>query len=225
VEHPLYIACINLSGRRCVVVGGGDMALEKVDGLLLCDADVTVVSPKLIPELQAYVDEGTITWRQGRYEATDLEGALLVICATRTDDDETNNQVASDAEKRGMLVNIVDVPHLCNFILPAIVREGPLAIAISTAGASPALAKRIKARIADEFGPAYATLADIMREQRPWAKSNLATYDDRKEFFEEIVNGSPDPIELIERGRTDEFHRHIEQVKAAHLGKRTTAHT
>jgi siroheme synthase-like protein len=99
-----------------------------------------------------------------------------------------------------MLVNIVDVPPLCNFILPAIVRTGPLAIAISTAGASPALAKRIKRQVAEEFGAEYARLAVLLNEVRGWAKGTLPTYQDRKAFFEEIVNGEPDPIALLRAG-------------------------
>jgi precorrin-2 dehydrogenase/sirohydrochlorin ferrochelatase len=99
-----------------------------------------------------------------------------------------------------MLVNVVDVPPLCNFILPAIVRTGPLAIAISTAGASPALAKRIKREIADEYGEPYARLAVLLNEARGWAKGTLPTYQDRKAFFEGIVNGEPDPVELLRAG-------------------------
>ena len=99
-----------------------------------------------------------------------------------------------------MLVNVVDVPPLCNFILPAIIRTGPLAIAISTAGASPALAKRIRDEIADEYGEPYARLAVLLNEVRGWAKATLPTYQDRKVFFESIVNGEPDPVELLRRG-------------------------
>ena len=99
-----------------------------------------------------------------------------------------------------MLVNVVDVPPLCNFILPAIVRTGPLAVAISTAGASPALAKRMKREIAELFGEAYAELAVLLNEVRGWAKGTLPTYGDRKEFFESIVGGEPDPIELLRAG-------------------------
>src|SRR5438045_3229281 len=99
-----------------------------------------------------------------------------------------------------MLVNVVDVPPLCNFILPAIVRQGPLAIAISTAGASPALAKRMKREIAEAFGEPYARLALILNDARAWAKATLPTYQDRKAFFEGIVNGEPDPIELLRAG-------------------------
>ena len=104
-----------------------------------------------------------------------------------------------------MLVNVVDVPPLCNFILPAIVRTGPLAIAISTAGASPALAKRMKREISELFGEEYADLAVILNDVRGWAKGTLPTYQDRKEFFEGIVNGDPDPVELLRDGREAEL--------------------
>ena len=105
-----------------------------------------------------------------------------------------------DAERRAMLVNVVDVPPLCNFILPAIVRTGPLAVAISTAGASPALAKRMKREISELFGEAYADLAVMLNDVRGWAKATLPTYQDRKVFFESIVNGDPDPIALLRAG-------------------------
>jgi siroheme synthase-like protein len=99
-----------------------------------------------------------------------------------------------------MLVNVVDVPPLCNFILPAIVRTGPLAIAISTSGASPALAKRLKREIAEVYGEPYARLAVMLNDVRGWAKDTLPTYQDRKDFFESIVNGDPDPVELLRAG-------------------------
>ena len=122
----------------------------------------------------------------------------MVIAATS--DTEVNIGVYEDAERRAMLVNVVDVPPLCNFILPAIIRTGPLAIAISTAGASPALAKRIRDEIAEEYGEPYARLAILLNEVRGWAKGTLPTYQDRKSFFESIVNGEPDPVELLRRG-------------------------
>jgi siroheme synthase-like protein len=121
-----------------------------------------------------------------------------------------------------MLVNVVDVPPLCNFILPAIVRSGPLAIAISTAGASPALAKRMKREISETFGEPYARLAIMLNDARGWAKGNLPTYQDRKEFFEGIVNGDPDPVELVREGREAEVLALIaaaqESHAAAHAG-------
>jgi precorrin-2 dehydrogenase/sirohydrochlorin ferrochelatase len=165
LETRFYIACLRLTGRRCVVIGGGEVGLEKVEGLLACDADVTLVF--------------------------------------------------EEAEQRAMLVNVVDVPPLCNFILPAIVRTGPLAIAISTAGASPALAKRMKREIGERFGEPYATLAVLLNEARGWAKATLPTYRDRKRFFESIVEGDPDPIELIRDGRLDEVRALVEGAMRA----------
>ena len=198
LETPFYIACLRLTGRRCIVVGGGEIGLEKVEGLLACDGRVVLVAPDAVPELESLAAEGSIEWIRRRYEPGDLEQTFIAIAATN--DTATNIAVYQDAEERAMLVNVVDVPPLCNFILPAIVRTGPLAIAISTAGASPALAKRIKRQIADEFGEPYARLAVLLNEVRGWAKGTLPTYQDRKQFFEGIVNGDPDPIELLRRG-------------------------
>jgi precorrin-2 dehydrogenase / sirohydrochlorin ferrochelatase len=198
LDTPFYIACLRLSGRRCVVVGGGDVGLEKVEGLLACDGDVTLVAPEAIEPLRQLADEGSIRWEQRGYRPDDLEGTFIVIAATS--DTELNIAVFEDAERRAMLVNVVDVPPLCNFILPAIIRTGPLAIAISTAGASPALAKRIRDEIAEEYGEPYARLAVLLNDVRGWAKGTLPTYQDRKAFFESIVNGEPDPVELLRQG-------------------------
>jgi precorrin-2 dehydrogenase/sirohydrochlorin ferrochelatase len=199
LETPFYMACLKLTGRRCAVVGGGEVGLEKVEGLLACDAEVTLIAPRAHPALEEYAREGSIVWAQRPYAGpSDLEGVFLVIAAS--DDSELNIAVSDDAEARAMLVNVVDVPPLCNFILPAIVRRGPLAIAISTAGASPALAKRMKAEIAARYGEPYARLAVLLSEVRGWAKDTLATYQERKDFFEGIVGGDPDPIALLRAG-------------------------
>jgi precorrin-2 dehydrogenase / sirohydrochlorin ferrochelatase len=199
LETPFYIACLKLTGRRCLVVGGGEIGLEKVEGLLACDGRVTLVAPTAVPELEQLAREGSIEWERREYAGPDdLEGVFIAIAAT--DDTEVNIRIYEDAERRAMLVNVVDVPPLCNFILPAIVRTGPLAIAISTAGASPALAKRIKREIADSFGEPYARLAELLNEVRGWAKGTLPTYQDRKVFFESIVTGDPDPVELLRAG-------------------------
>ena len=216
LDTPFYIACLKLSGRRCVVVGGGDVGLEKVEGLLACGGEVTLISPDAVPALRELAEEGSIRWERREYRgAPDLERTFIAIAATG--DTDVNIRVYEDAEVRAMLVNVVDVPPLCNFILPAVFRSGPLAIAISTAGASPALAKRIKREIAEEYGEPYARLAELLNEARGWAKATLPTYQDRKVFFESIVNGEPDPVELLRRG--DE--RAVRDLIAA--AQRTTA--
>jgi precorrin-2 dehydrogenase/sirohydrochlorin ferrochelatase len=198
LDTPFYIACLKLEGRKCLVIGGGDVGLEKVEGLLACNGEVTLVAPGAIQPLRDLAAEGSIRWERRTYEPGDLEGTFMAIAATN--DTDVNIRVYDDAERRAMLVNVVDVPPLCNFILPAIIRTGPLAIAISTAGASPALAKRIRDQIADEYGEPYARLAIMLNDVRGWAKGTLPTYQDRKAFFESIVNGEPDPVELLRRG-------------------------
>ncbi len=214
LETPFYIACLKLTGRRCLVVGGGEIGLEKVEGLLACDAKVVLVAPDAIAPLEELAAEGSIEWERRDYEPADLDGSFMAIACT--DDTEINIRVFDDAERRAMLVNIVDVPPLCNFILPAIVRTGPLAIAISTAGASPALAKRIKRQIADEYGEPYARLAILLNEARGWAKGTLPTYQDRKEFFEGIVNGDPDPVALLRSGDEAGVRELIAAAQRAH---------
>jgi siroheme synthase-like protein len=215
LETPFYIACLKLKGRRCVVVGGGEIGLEKVEGLLACDGDVTLIAPEAVPELEKLAAEGSITWIQREYQGIDdLDRTFIVIACT--DSTDINITIYNDAEERAMLVNIVDVPPLCNFILPAIVRTGPLAIAISTAGASPALAKRMKREIHELFGTEYADLAIMLNDARGWAKGTLPTYQDRKEFFESIVNGDPDPITLLREGRTDAVKDIIAAAQRTH---------
>jgi siroheme synthase-like protein len=215
LETPFYIACLKLKGRRCVVVGGGEIGLEKAEGLLACDGDVTLIAPEAVPELERLAAEGSLRWERREYAgAADLEGVFIVIACT--DSTDTNIAIYEDAERRAMLVNIVDVPPLCNFILPAIVRTGPLAIAISTAGASPALAKRMKREVGELFGEEYAQLAIMLNDVRGWAKRTLPTYQDRKAFFEGIVNGDPDPIELLRAGDTDAVRDLIAAAQSVH---------
>jgi precorrin-2 dehydrogenase len=169
-----------------------------VEGLLACDADVTLVAPEAIGPLRELAREGSIRWERRQFDERDVDATFIAIAATS--DTDVNISVYEAAERRAMLVNVVDVPPLCNFILPAIVRTGPLAIAISTAGASPALAKRMKREIEASFGAPYARLAEILNEVRGWAKGTLPTYQDRKQFFESIVDGDPDPVDLLRAG-------------------------
>ena len=176
-----YMACLDLTGRRCVVVGGGPVGLEKAQGLLACDAKVVVVSP----DLDEGFSELDVEWAARGYESSDLEAAFLVIAATS--DRALNEAISRDAEERGVLCNVADVPDLCNFILPAVHREGSIAIAVSTGGASPALAKRLRSQIADLVGPEHAQLAEELRLMRPEVKERFATYEERRDYFEKLV--------------------------------------
>jgi len=175
------MACLDVAGRRCVVVGGGPVALEKAAGLAGCGAAVTVVAPDLDPGFAAL----EVTWVARGYRRRDLRGAFLVIAATS--DRAVNERVHRDAEARGLLSNVADVPALCNFILPAVHREGPIAVAVSTGGASPALAQRIRDDVAGLVGPRHAGLAEELRGLRLWAKENLPTYEARRDWFRRRV--------------------------------------
>jgi siroheme synthase-like protein len=166
VSKQFYMACIDVEGRRCVVVGDGGLAAEKVAGLEACGARVDLVAP-------------------ADYGPRVLEGALLVIAATG--DRALAERVFADAERRGMLCNVADVPELCSFILPAVHREGPIAIAVSTGGASPALAKRLRSMIAAFVRPEHAELAEELRAMRPEVKRRFASYEERRDYFDEIV--------------------------------------
>jgi precorrin-2 dehydrogenase/sirohydrochlorin ferrochelatase len=216
LETTFYIACLRLTGRRCLVVGAGDVALEKVEGLLACDADVHVLAPDVCAGVRELAAAGDVRLTERRFEPGDLEGHFLAIAATS--DSETNIAVFEEAERRSMLCNVVDVPPLCSFILPAIVRRGPVAIAISTAGASPALAKRMKREIGEAFGPEHAELAEILNDARGWAKATLPTYQSRRDFFEGIVNGEPDPVALLRAGDRAGVERLVQERRVAAEG-------
>lgn len=218
-DNRLYMACIDLAGKECLVVGAGPVGVEKAEGLLTAGASVTVVAPEGSPAMERLAAEGAVSWERRGYRPEDLGDVFLVIAATS--DTRTNVGVHSDAEERRMLVNVADVPHLCNFILPAVFRDGPVAVAVSTNGASPALAQRMKREAGEMFSGAYSALAALLEEVRPWAKASLPTYADRKRFFDNIVNGSPDPIALLNEGRSREVQLLIAAQMKHHGGRNT----
>lgn len=175
------MACLDLRGRACLVVGGGRVALEKVAGLLTCGADVTVVAPEIDGGLRA---TGAALVER-RFDPSDLDGRFLVIAATS--DRRVNAAVSAEADRRALLCNVADDPELCSFILPAVVRRDPILVGVSTGGASPALAQRIRDDIADLVQPRHAELARRLQRLRPWAKSAFPTYEARRDYFRELV--------------------------------------
>jgi precorrin-2 dehydrogenase len=155
---------LDVTGRRCVVVGGGKVAERKTAALLAAAAEVTVISPAVTPRLKELARAGRIRWLEREYAAGDAGGCALVYAATG--DAAVERRVAREARGLGVAVNIADAPELCTFIAPAVVRRGSLQIAISTGGASPATAKRIKQRLERLFGPEYGLALDILRVVR-----------------------------------------------------------
>ena len=155
---------LNITGKRCVVVGGGQVALRKVRMLLEHGAEVVVISPQLCPELSKLAESGEIRVLARDYLAGDLEEAFIAIAAT--DSKKTNRAVAREAKKQAVLVNVVDEPEISDFIVPSHLRRGDIAIAISTSGRSPALARKIRTRLEKEFGEEYAALAMLISAVR-----------------------------------------------------------
>jgi len=181
-SHFAYPIVLNLSGRRALVVGGGEVALRKARALADAGAHVRVVAPKLVA---GFTEDGRFECAAARYEKGHLEGARIAVAAT--DDEAVNRQVAEDARAAGVLVNVVDRPEECNFIVPAQVRRGDLLIAISTSGTAPALAKRLRERLEKEFGPEYATYLAVLREVREDLKKRNIPADLRRRIFERLA--------------------------------------
>jgi precorrin-2 dehydrogenase/sirohydrochlorin ferrochelatase len=176
-----YFACLDLNGRECLVVGGGAVGHEKASGLLASGARVTVVAPEISDEVAAL----PVELLRREYRASDLDGRRLVIAATSVE--EVNRRVFADAEERNLFCNVADVPELCSFILPAVHRQGAIVVAVSTGGASPALAQHLRDQFASQLGPKHESLADDLRSRRPWAKENLGTYEERRDYFRDLV--------------------------------------
>jgi precorrin-2 dehydrogenase/sirohydrochlorin ferrochelatase len=182
---------VKLSGRRCVVVGGGAIAESKVESLLQAGADVIIISPALSPRLDELQLGGRFAWIPRRFQPCDLEGSFLVVAATS--DDRVNELVFREAERRGILCNAVDQPPRCHFYFPAVVRRGALQIAISTAGLSPSLAARLRAEFESELGPEYeewllwlGTVRETLMQRRLdfATRRRLLAYLARRESFE-----------------------------------------
>jgi siroheme synthase-like protein len=168
-----YPVSLNIKDRKCVVVGGGEVALRKVKALLEHGARVTVISPELGPELVQMAEHGEIAALNRAYRAGDLKDSLLAIAAT--DDGGTNRRVVREAKNRAVLVNVVDDAENSDFIVPSLLRRGDVTIAVATAGRSPALARKIRTRLEEKFGEEYATLALLIDEVRAELKQRGIT--------------------------------------------------
>jgi siroheme synthase-like protein len=163
-KKPYYPLFINLRGKKCVVIGGGRVALRKAVPLVECGADVRVVSPGFVPELRRLRGNKTITLVRRRYKPEDLKGAAIVIAAT--DSEEINKEIAERGKKQGALVNVVDAPDDSDFIVPSFFHRGHLTLAVSTGGASPALARKVRTWLEENIGEDYGKLLSLVTEVR-----------------------------------------------------------
>ena len=202
---------VDIQNRPCTVIGGGRVALRKVKGLLDCGASVTLISPEATPELSEMARDNRITWHERGYKQGDLTGSFMVIAAT--DDEATQQQVHAEAEEGNLLLNVADVPKWCNFILPATVRQGDLAISISTGGKSPVLAKRLRQELEKSFGPEYDQALELMGNLRPVVLAKGLPHSKNKIVFEELLH--PELISLIKKGDWQTIKNHIHAVLGA----------
>ena len=201
-----YPISLRLSGRKCLVVGGGRVAERKVKSLLECSALVTVVSPQLTECLKELVPAGQLVYRQGTYETSDLLGVFLVIGATNNDN--VNRKVAQDCFDRNILINVVDDPPNGNFFVPAQVRRGSLSIAVSTDGKSPMFARRIREELENIYPMEYAEIVNLIGELRLKVINEIADEQDKARVLKQMLDHSL--MQLLRKGHYD---RAKEQVK------------
>jgi precorrin-2 dehydrogenase/sirohydrochlorin ferrochelatase len=175
---PLHV---DLKERNCLVIGGGAVAERKVKVMLSYRARVTVVSPQLNPDLDNLFRTKKITYLADIYRPAYLKDIFLVICAAGVE--AVNRQAAADCIERGILVNSASEPENCTFFLPAIFKNGPLTIAVSTAGSSPALARRIRDRLSADFGPHYGEFVTLLKETRPKIMERVKDRNKRRSLF------------------------------------------
>lgn len=183
---PYYPIFVDLRGQRAVVVGGGRVAQRKIETLLAFGARVDVIARELTPVLLEYAKEGRIGHRGREFADQYLEGAFIVIAAT--DDPLLNRQVSKAAKKRGLLINAVDQPGDCNFIVPSVLRRGDLLIAVSTSGKSPAFARKVRQDLEAEFGPECGAFLHLMGRVRKEIQARGLSGEENKEIFHKLVN-------------------------------------
>jgi precorrin-2 dehydrogenase/sirohydrochlorin ferrochelatase len=207
-----YPILLNIQDKKCLVVGGGNVAWRKVCSLKDAGARVTVVSPEFCPEMEK---ETGIERIQQKYEEGFLDGVLVVVAST--DDEEVNKKVYYDAVKRGILVNVVDRPEFCSFIVPATIMRGDLSISISTGGASPALARNIRESLEKQFGDEYGEFAKLLSETRRKVLSEISDESIRRDILQCIAG--LDMLEIVKQKGVAEAKKKILRIISEKIQK------
>jgi len=194
IHYPIML---DITGRLCLVVGGGEVALRKARALLACGARVAVVAPKMDPRITDL--GGAVEVRHRACTPADLDGCYLVIAAS--DQADVNTQVYREAQARGILVNVVDDPQHCTFLVPSVLRRGRITVAISTSGASPALAAHLRRKLEGVIGPEYGRLADLLARLRPQVLRQVGDPQLRRRVWQAIL--ASEVLDLLRRQETD----------------------
>ena len=195
---PYYPVFLDLKGRHCVVIGGGEVAERKVQSLLECHARVTVVSPEVTPAIQSGASRGGLQWLARKYLGGDLKGVFLAIAAT--DQGEVNKAIADEAARERVILNVVDNAALCTFIAPSVVRQGEVTVAISTGGASPALARKMRGSLEHSQALEYAHLVGILSSARKELKRRQVHVDPQR--WQESITG--ELVDLVKDGKEEQ---------------------
>jgi len=203
-----YPAFLDLRGRKCLVVGGGAIAERKAESLLECGALVKVIAREATSGLTQLARSGRIELDVRDFASEDLSGIFLAVAAT--DDPAVQARIGGEAKERGLLVNVVDDPANCTFIVPAVARRGGLSIAVSTGGRSPALAARIREKLEDLFGPEYGEWVNLLGELRETLAARFPDPEERKAAWYRVVDSNC--VELIRRGERDLMQKHLEDL-------------
>ncbi|HET8775857.1 MAG TPA: bifunctional precorrin-2 dehydrogenase/sirohydrochlorin ferrochelatase [Thermoanaerobaculia bacterium] len=204
-RFPYYPIYLDIEDRGVVIIGGGNVCARKAETMMKYGARVTVVSPAFTDEIEGWARDGRLALKRKAYDASDLDGATIVIAST--DEQSVNEQIAADCRARRIPVNVVDVTPLCEFIVPAIIEQGSIQIAVSTGGKSPALARTLKEDLQRAVGPEYAEVNDVLGTLRDGAKRVLPTDVDRKRFFDGIL--AEGILEMLRAGKRREAYETI----------------
>jgi len=209
-RYPYYPIYVDIEERSVLIVGGGTVCARKAETMMKYGARVTIVSPEISDEIAQWERDGLLQVRRKLYELSDLDGASMVIAST--DDPCVNARVARDSRRRKIPVNVVDVTHLCEFIVPAIVEQGSIQIAVSTGGKSPALARTLKEDLQRFVGPEYDEINRLLGTLRAGAKKTLPTDTDRKRFFDGII--ARGVLQMMREGKRREAYEAIREACA-----------
>ncbi|MCI1822128.1 MAG: bifunctional precorrin-2 dehydrogenase/sirohydrochlorin ferrochelatase [Megasphaera sp.] len=201
----MYPINIRLDNVPCAVLGGGSIALQKIQSLLAASADVTIISPKVTKDIEQLITESDLHWRRKKYEIGDEKGFTLLICAT--DDIVANQLAAEEAQRQHILVNVCDTPALCTFTLPAVVKQGDLTITISTNGTSPALARWMRIILTEEYGPVYGHWLTRLSLLRKEVQQTFLSSRDRQNFWQHAL--TDEVMELVRQEKLEEAEEQI----------------
>jgi precorrin-2 dehydrogenase/sirohydrochlorin ferrochelatase len=206
-QKHLFPVFVKLKDKLCVIVGGGKVARRKAKSLIECGATVNVISPLAEEQIKQWVSEGLLTWCEKKFSAGDLNKACIAFAAT--DDSEENKKVVEICNRKGIMVNVVDEPELCDFFVPSVIRRKSLAIAISTEGKSPLFAQRLRKELEQILTDEYGEFLDMLGEQREKVKQAEPDREHRKKIFEALVYS--EILDLLKAGKRKEAEERIKQ--------------